>query len=305
MSFPAARMTSTTAHGGTVTIGTPLTLIGNMPASRIGDLQTCPMVTVLVPHVGGPIMLGAFNVLTGGPPQSRMLDMTICVGPPGIVLLGHMTTLVGMAGAFSGGIGGFLSLLAGGFLAGLQNLLGDGPRAVQDSSDPNGYYTQYRNGVRIRGTPEFQARVVRDLDRVSQTDMGRRNLDRISNSGHTTTIVQTNNGNSITYNSNGFQQGDGSPGSGSDSTIYYNPDRTSIGTDEPWMTRTPETGLAHELGHGGDVATGTMATGTMDIDGRTTDASEAQATGLGPYANNPNSENAYRQQTGQTPRTYY
>jgi uncharacterized Zn-binding protein involved in type VI secretion len=26
-----------------------------MPAARLGDMHVCPMVTVLVPHVGGPI----------------------------------------------------------------------------------------------------------------------------------------------------------------------------------------------------------------------------------------------------------
>ena len=27
-----------------------------MPAARITDMHVCPMVTVLVPHVGGPIL---------------------------------------------------------------------------------------------------------------------------------------------------------------------------------------------------------------------------------------------------------
>ena len=27
-----------------------------MPAARVTDMHTCPMVTVLVPHVGGPIL---------------------------------------------------------------------------------------------------------------------------------------------------------------------------------------------------------------------------------------------------------
>ena len=27
-----------------------------MPAARIGDMHVCPMVTVLVPHVGGPVL---------------------------------------------------------------------------------------------------------------------------------------------------------------------------------------------------------------------------------------------------------
>jgi uncharacterized Zn-binding protein involved in type VI secretion len=53
------------------------------------------MLTVLVPHVGGPIALGCFTVLTGMMPQARMGDMAICVGPPDVIALGSFTVLVG------------------------------------------------------------------------------------------------------------------------------------------------------------------------------------------------------------------
>jgi uncharacterized Zn-binding protein involved in type VI secretion len=65
------------------------------PAARIGDLQVCPMVDVLVPHVGGPIALGCFTVLIGGMPAARATDMTTCVGPPGIIAMGSVTTFIG------------------------------------------------------------------------------------------------------------------------------------------------------------------------------------------------------------------
>ncbi|GLS21627.1 type VI secretion protein [Labrys miyagiensis] len=64
------------------------------PASRLGDMHVCPQVTVLVPHVGGPIVMGAFTVLTGGQPQARVGDLCICVGPPDVIALGSMTVLV-------------------------------------------------------------------------------------------------------------------------------------------------------------------------------------------------------------------
>ncbi len=185
MSFPAARMTSTTAHGGTVTLGTPLTLIGNLPAARMGDMQVCPMVTVLVPHVGGPIVFGAFNVLTGNLPQARMLDMCTCVGPPGIIVTGHFQTLVGMAGGFAGAIGGFLGLLSGSLLAGLQNLLGGGyPRARMQ---PDGsYITEYSEHIRLRGTPEQQARNIRQLNAIRNGVGGAAFLDEIDARGQDT-----------------------------------------------------------------------------------------------------------------------
>src|SRR6201995_3304821 len=95
--FPAATITSQTAHGGLVTVGFPTVLINNMPASRIGDLHVCPMVTGIVPHVGGPFVLGAFNVLVGYVPQSRVTDMLVCVGPPDILAKGSPNVLVGMS----------------------------------------------------------------------------------------------------------------------------------------------------------------------------------------------------------------
>jgi uncharacterized Zn-binding protein involved in type VI secretion len=112
MGMPACTITSMTAHGGVVAVGCPTVLIGGMPASRIGDMHVCPMVTVLVPHVGGPFILGSPTVLVGGMPQSRVTDMLVCVGPPDIAVMGCETVLVGMAGAggAAGAMGGIQAL---------------------------------------------------------------------------------------------------------------------------------------------------------------------------------------------------
>jgi len=66
-----------------------------MPAARMTDMHVCPMVTGIVPHVGGPIILGCFTVLTGMLPQARVTDMAVCVGPPDMIALGSFTVLVG------------------------------------------------------------------------------------------------------------------------------------------------------------------------------------------------------------------
>jgi uncharacterized Zn-binding protein involved in type VI secretion len=66
-----------------------------MPASRIGDMHVCPMFTGLVPHVGGPVVLGCFTVLTSMMPQARVGDMCTCVGPPDTIAMGSFTVLVG------------------------------------------------------------------------------------------------------------------------------------------------------------------------------------------------------------------
>jgi uncharacterized Zn-binding protein involved in type VI secretion len=65
-----------------------------MPASRVTDMHVCPMVTGIVPHVGGPILPPcAVTVLIGGLPAARVTDMATCVGPPDVIVLGSFTVL--------------------------------------------------------------------------------------------------------------------------------------------------------------------------------------------------------------------
>lgn len=103
----------------------------SMPAARLTDMHVCPMVTGLVPHVGGPIAgPGAPTVLIGGLPAARIGDACVCVGPPdaivkgsksvltmgmpqsrigdntvhgGVIVIGCPTVLVGDAGGAGGG----------------------------------------------------------------------------------------------------------------------------------------------------------------------------------------------------------
>ena len=66
------------------------------PAARVTDMHTCPMVTVLVPHVGGPILPpGCPTVFIGGMPAARVGDMATCVGPPDVIAMGSMTVMIG------------------------------------------------------------------------------------------------------------------------------------------------------------------------------------------------------------------
>ena len=65
-----------------------------MPAARVADMHVCPMVTGVVPHVGGPILPpGGITVLIGGMPAARVGDMAVCVGPPDVIVLGSFTVL--------------------------------------------------------------------------------------------------------------------------------------------------------------------------------------------------------------------
>jgi len=105
------------------------------PAARLLDTHVCPMVTGVVPHVGGPISdPGAPTVLIGDLPAARVSDMAVCVGPPdfiappgaptvlieglpaarmgdmtvhgGTIILGCFTVLIGDGGAEGSGGGG-------------------------------------------------------------------------------------------------------------------------------------------------------------------------------------------------------
>jgi len=65
-------------------------------AARLTDMHTCPMVTGLVPHVGGPILPPCcVTVLIGMLPAARVGDMALCVGPPDVIALGSSTVMIG------------------------------------------------------------------------------------------------------------------------------------------------------------------------------------------------------------------
>lgn len=65
------------------------------PAARITDFHTCPMVTALVPHVGGPVVgPGAPTVLIGNMPAAVVGDIVTCVGPPDTLVKGSATVLI-------------------------------------------------------------------------------------------------------------------------------------------------------------------------------------------------------------------
>ena len=75
------------------------------------------MVTVLVPHVGGPVLPpGAITTLIGGMPAARVGDMAVCVGPPDVIVLGSFTTLFqGQPAAYMGSMTAHGGLVVMGF----------------------------------------------------------------------------------------------------------------------------------------------------------------------------------------------
>ena len=95
---PAARVGDPTAHGTPLSPGpgSPNVLIGGMPAWRAGaDFHTCPLVTGVVPHVGGMVAVGSVTVLINSLPAARQGDMIMESAPPNTIIMGCPMVLIG------------------------------------------------------------------------------------------------------------------------------------------------------------------------------------------------------------------
>jgi uncharacterized Zn-binding protein involved in type VI secretion len=96
--MPAARVGDQTSHGTPLAPGPgcPTVLIAGQPAWRAtSDMHTCPLVTGVVPHVGGTVAVGSVTVLIGGLSAARQGDVIVEVGPPNSIAAGAPTVLVG------------------------------------------------------------------------------------------------------------------------------------------------------------------------------------------------------------------
>ena len=98
MGQAAARVGDPTSHGTPLSPGpgSVNVLIGGKPAWRAtADFHTCPLVTALVPHVGGVVAVGSFTVLINNLPAARQGDMVVEAAPPNAIALGEPTVLIG------------------------------------------------------------------------------------------------------------------------------------------------------------------------------------------------------------------
>lgn len=95
---PAARVGDQTSHGTPLAPGpgSVNVLIGGMPAWRAAaDFHTCPLVTGVVPHVGGVVAMGSVTVLINNLPAARQGDTIVEAGPPNTIAMGCPTVLIG------------------------------------------------------------------------------------------------------------------------------------------------------------------------------------------------------------------
>jgi uncharacterized Zn-binding protein involved in type VI secretion len=98
MGQPAARVGDMTSHGTPLSPGpgSPNVLIGGAPAWKAGaDFHTCPLVTGVVPHVGGVVAVGSMTVLINNMPAVRQGDTIVEAGPPNTVVMGCPTVFIG------------------------------------------------------------------------------------------------------------------------------------------------------------------------------------------------------------------
>lgn len=94
----AARVGDLTGHGTPLgpAPGSVNVLIGGQPAWRAtADVHTCPLVTGVVPHVGGVVALGSLTVLINNLPAARQGDQIVEAGPPNPIAMGCPTVLIG------------------------------------------------------------------------------------------------------------------------------------------------------------------------------------------------------------------
>ena len=98
MGQPAARVADMTSHGTPLSPGPGSTnvFIGGMPAWRAtADLHTCPLVTGVVPHVGGTVPLGSVTVMINSLQAVRQGDMIVESGPPNSIAGGCPSVMIG------------------------------------------------------------------------------------------------------------------------------------------------------------------------------------------------------------------
>ncbi len=163
----------------------------------------------------------------------------------------------------------------------------------------------------IDGTPEEIERIESDFEFLANTANGEMMFDEIAATGHNVVVRTTSGGSYMTS----YVAGSETPGVGSDSTIYYNTSKVSLGSGYAWADRAPVVSMYHEMCHCYNAATGTMDRNYYDYDGNLSDSLEGtkgvefQAVGIeNPSVNNNDellTENGLRELLGFEQRLKY
>jgi len=301
------------------------------PAARVGDMHVCPMVTALVPHVGGPILPpGCPTVLIGMMPAARVTDMLVCVGPPdviakgsptvlignmmaarmgdltahgGTIVIGFPTVIIGEAGAggAGGGGGGGAGAGGGGGTPGAAPAIPQGSTLIGFMNGmpivrlANGDI-QVGNNITITGSPAFQSKALADLGKIAATKTGKSILEALDKGTHKVTIKELD---MATAQKNGALAGPNDPAGskdptkGSDTTVSYNPDVKLQMTDQDGkkVDYPVESMLGHELIHAVHNSNGTNERDKPDPKEPGSNQEESHTIGINDHKDEPMSEN--------------
>jgi uncharacterized Zn-binding protein involved in type VI secretion len=94
----AARVGDLTSHGTPLgpSPGSVNVLIGKQPAWRaVVDIHACPLVSGVVPHVGGVVPVGSLTVFINKFSAARQGDKIVEAGPPNAIAAGCPTVSIG------------------------------------------------------------------------------------------------------------------------------------------------------------------------------------------------------------------
>lgn len=157
-------------------------------------------------------------------------------------------------------------------------------------TDPTGMVLE------VKGSDEFTKKTNAAIEKISSKEGGAALVQSLKDSSHTVTIVETSGGNSASASLPGAING-----KGSDSTIKFNPDKTTGGVDDKGSNVRPAfVGLAHEMGHSQSYVTGTHQLADKSAEGY-------GAAGSTPVSetNSIKQENIVRSEHNLTPRSSY
>jgi uncharacterized Zn-binding protein involved in type VI secretion len=294
-------------------------------AGGMADIHACTTPLPIPPHGPGLVIDGSPTVLINNMPACRQGDTIVeAVGPPNKIAMGCPTVMIGNSGSGGGGGGGG----AAGAAAGAGTGAAAGATAAAAPPDdtiagmpvtvkPNGD-VQVGKSITITGDMEFKFKTMLALGQLASTPTGDKLLKEVGNGDKTVTIKKGDPPGCSYDNGNArFQNADGTPGAGTNSTVDYNPDNRNYGT-EPWLSDIPPgLVLGHELVHAEQAGKGVMKNGTDDNDGQVdpTDSSkktqankrELEAVGVPPYDGYEYNENKMRKEwpPPQVEREYY
>jgi len=309
------------------------------PAARIGDMHVCPMVTGLVPHVGGPVMPPGWpTVLIAGIPAARATDMVTCTGPPDVIIMGSSTVLIGGKPAASvtstTAHGGTITLGAPTVLIGGPSVvLNIKPLVVKTGRLASfkdwlkcAFSKEYKfsDHITVKGDLAFRLETRENLRKLYGTNSGRALLNSLETSGNSVKIHECAHGNDAAGDGPNWADPDLFNGRGKDAYVKHNPYGGPLyNNGSAWDNPDPAVTLGHELTHASHIANGNLpgditsgskvpndpVTGlplTRALEERRTTGLPGDAAhNLPDYSNEPFSENAIRNELGEPPRTSY